>query len=85
MTKCGASRPEWNLRGGNTWGDMKVSPLNDLCEGGDFGNGSHPIFSIKGDRTSGGSSTCKSDPWKPKTQKDEKKSHRIKMKVKEAD
>ena len=30
-----------------TWGDLKVSPLNDLCERGDFGNGSHPIFSVK--------------------------------------
>ena len=62
MTKRGASRLEWNLRGGNTWGDMKVSPLNDLCEKGDVGNGSHPIFSVKGDRTRGVSSTCKSDP-----------------------
>ena len=52
----------WNLRVGYTWGDMKVSPLNDLCERGDFGNGPHPIFSVKGDRTIGGSSTCKSDP-----------------------
>ena len=49
MTKRGASRLEWNLRGGNTWGDMKVSPLNDLCEKGDVGNGLHPIFSVKGD------------------------------------
>ena len=47
MTKHGASRLEWNLRGGNTWGDMKVLPLNDLCERWDFGNGSHPIFSVK--------------------------------------
>ena len=41
---------------------MKVSPLNDLCERGEFGNGPHPIFSVKGDRTSRGSSTCKYDP-----------------------